>query len=38
MKRFLAGAWKLLQGLPLALLSPILLVLAALAMFSAVTS
>ncbi|MGH9648754.1 MAG: glycosyltransferase family 2 protein, partial [Bryobacteraceae bacterium] len=33
MRRFLAGAWKLLRGLPLALLSPILLVLAALAMF-----
>ena len=43
MKRFLAGAWKLLRGLPLALLSPILLVLAALAMllcdlFSSLTS
>ena len=25
MKRFLAGAWRLLRGLPLALLSPILL-------------
>ena len=33
MRRFLAGAWKLLRGLPLALLSPILLVLAALAIF-----
>lgn len=33
MKRFLAGAWKLLQGLPLAIFSLILLVLAALAMF-----
>ena len=33
MKRFLAGAWKLLRGLPLAILSPVLLVLAALAMF-----
>jgi len=32
MKRFLAGAWRLLRGLPLALLSPILLVLAAIAM------
>jgi len=33
MKRLLAGAWRLLRGLPLALLSPILLALAALAMF-----
>ena len=33
MKRFLAGAWTLLRGLPLALLSPILLALAAVAMF-----
>jgi GT2 family glycosyltransferase/glycosyltransferase involved in cell wall biosynthesis len=33
MKRFLTGAWNLLRGLPLALLSPILLVLAAVAMF-----
>jgi len=33
MKRFLAGAWKLLRGLPLALLSPILLALAAAALF-----
>lgn len=33
MKRFLAGAWRLLRGLPLALLSPILLLLAALALF-----
>jgi GT2 family glycosyltransferase len=32
-KRFLAGAWNVLRGLPLALLSPILLLLAALAMF-----
>jgi GT2 family glycosyltransferase/glycosyltransferase involved in cell wall biosynthesis len=32
MRRFLVGAWKLLRGLPLALLSPILLLLAALAM------
>jgi GT2 family glycosyltransferase/glycosyltransferase involved in cell wall biosynthesis len=32
MKRFLAGAWRLLRGLPLALLSPILLTLAAVAM------
>ena len=29
MRRLLAGAWKLLRGLPLALLSPILLALAA---------
>ena len=33
MKRFLASAWRLLRGLPLALLSPILLVLAAFAIF-----
>ena len=33
MKRFLASAWRLLRGLPLALLSPILLALAALALF-----
>jgi len=33
MKRFLAGVWTLLRGLPLALLTPVLLVLAALAMF-----
>ena len=33
MKRFLASAWKLLRGLPLALLSPILLLLAALVLF-----
>ncbi len=33
MKRFLAGTWKLLRGLPLAILSPILLILAALALF-----
>jgi GT2 family glycosyltransferase/glycosyltransferase involved in cell wall biosynthesis len=33
MKRFLAGAWKLLRGLPLALISPILLGLAALVLF-----
>ena len=33
MKRFLAGAWKLLRGLPLALLSPILLLLTALSLF-----
>jgi GT2 family glycosyltransferase len=32
MRRCLAGAWKLLRGLPLALLAPILLLLAALAM------
>lgn len=32
MKRFLAGAWKLLRGLPLALLGPILLSIAALAL------
>jgi O-antigen biosynthesis protein len=32
MKRFLAGAWKLLRGLPLALLCPILLSIAALAL------
>ena len=31
MKRFLAGAWKLLRGLPLALLSPLLLLLSAAA-------
>ena len=31
MKRFLAGAWRLLRGLPLALLSPFLLFLAAVA-------
>jgi O-antigen biosynthesis protein len=31
MKRFLTGAWRLLRGLPLALLAPILLALAALA-------
>jgi len=33
MKRFLASAWKLLRGLPLALLSPIILLLAALLLF-----
>lgn len=33
MKRFMAGAWGLLQGLPLAVLSPVLLGLAAMAMF-----
>ena len=33
MKRFLAGAWKRLRGLPLALVAPILLLLAALAVF-----
>ncbi len=33
MTRFLAGTWKLLRGLPLALLSPILLLLAALLLF-----
>ena len=33
MRRLLAGAWKLIRGLPLALLSPILLLLAALALF-----
>jgi O-antigen biosynthesis protein len=33
MRRFLAGAWKLLRGLPLAVLSPFLLALAALALF-----
>src|SRR5579862_632532 len=32
MKRFLSGAWKLLKGLPLALLTPALLVLSALAL------
>jgi GT2 family glycosyltransferase len=32
MRRFLAGAWRLLRGLPLALVAPILLVVAALAM------
>jgi GT2 family glycosyltransferase/glycosyltransferase involved in cell wall biosynthesis len=33
MRRFLAGAWRLLRGLPLALCAPILLVLAAAALF-----
>ncbi len=33
MKRFLAGAWKLLRGLPLALLSPLFLAIAAIALF-----
>jgi len=33
MTRFLAGAWKLLRGLPLAVLSPILLLLAAVVLF-----
>ena len=33
MKPFLAGAWRLLRGLPLALLSPILLLLTAVALF-----
>ena len=33
MRRLLAGAWRLLRGLPLALCSPILLVLAATALF-----
>src|SRR4051794_17404769 len=33
MTRFLAGSWKLFRGLPLALLSPLLLLIAALAIF-----
>src|SRR5579864_3565451 len=33
MKRFLTGAWKLIQGLPLAILAPILLLLTSLAVF-----
>ena len=33
MKRFLAGAWKLLRGLPLALLCPVLLAIAAISLF-----